>query len=186
MRTSSLKWRFAITLCLFLFSRVAFSQDDFTDSEELYFKKNTALTDFSKIGVNNKQYAKCLKNVNFLEPGNTMNITIVGKTEFRDDGRNYDLAADDGILTSTTLFLYDEGETVLPAGGIEMNKQEYLLHDEIFEHTGRFPIKFHISCKTKWVPCNQLPYPMSTVCNEMGPPYGLLVFYDCIVGLTIF
>ena len=153
-----------------------------------YFRKNVALTEFSRLGVNAKQFARCLKVVNFLEADRLLNVLKMGKMEFKDDGQGYDLVANDGILTSLTLDYYDPGDEVLPVGSYAYPKDEYLVHDPQFEHlaTEKLPLpRLRISCKTRWVPCSQMPHPINVICQEMGPPYGSLEFYDCHWELII-
>ncbi len=190
MRTSSFKWSFAFILNVLFFVQPIFAQIDQNDSgnaEEEYFKKHTALTEFSRLGVNYKQYAKCVRYVNYLEPSKIVKLIVLGKEEFRDDGQNYDLMANDGILTSTLLFFYAEGENVLPIESYENSKEDYLIHDEMFEHkeSGKIPSpKIYIKCKFKWVDCNELPHPQNIICNAMGWPYGSFKLIECDFGFS--
>ena len=169
----------------------ASGQDDVGENvsgDEAYYKKNTALTEFSRLGVNAKQFAKCLRVVNYLDADRRLNVLKMGKLEFKDDGQGYDLVANDGILTSVDLAFYEPGEQVLPAGSYAYPKEEYLVHDPLFEHlsTAKVPLpRLRIACRTRWVPCSQMPHPINIICQEMGPPYGSLEFYDCHFELII-
>jgi hypothetical protein len=146
-----------------------------------YFKRHTALTDFVKLGVNDAGYAKCVTNINFRDPENTVKMVTMNSEDFRDDGQYYDLRANDGILTSVTLTSYSKGENPIPAGQYEKLQEEYLVHDELFEHlaTGRLFPKLSLTCRVRSVHCEEFSEPGRSLCYRLGPPYRHLDFYDC-------
>jgi hypothetical protein len=158
-------------------------------TEEEYLKKNTAFTEFSRLGVNNKHYAKCVKHVNYVDADKRVKMTLIDKTEFRDDGQNNDQVANDGILTSTVAFFYQEGEKILMPGSYEKGENDYVVCDELFAHeelvksTSKNPGTF-IKCKLKWVRCSQMSYPRNVICELGGWPYGELQV-ECGIGIEI-
>ena len=193
MKKKTMKWlSFKWTLIFLVFGLFKMNpglcQDDGSpETEETYFKKHSAFTDFSRLGVNQKQFAKCVKNVNYLEEEKTLNVVFFGKTEYKDDGKNYDVVANDGILTSSELFFYGDRETVLPPGEYLRSNEDYIVYDDLFEHMGseRLPplIKVRVKCKNRWVHCSEMPNPFSQICYEMGPPFGSFVF-ECVLELS--
>lgn len=181
-----------ICLLVTAFISPVFSQADLSSdaqSYENYVRSNIAISKFKVLGVNRKQYAKCLQTENFLEPESQLKYVVIDKTTFADDGNGYDLKAGDGILTSTELFTYTKGAPV--EGGTYQETAEYhtIITDPLFEHTseaGRSS-SIGIKCKTKFVPCNQLSEPAHQwLCNWAGWPYGEIIFYDCQIDFSIF
>jgi len=152
-----------------------------------YFKRNSALTDFAKLGVSEEGYARCATSINLRDPENTVKLITLDEEEFRDDGAGYDLRANDGILTSVKLFPYDKGESLIPAGQYRKLADDFLLHDELFEHlsAARFPLpKIYVSCNIRVTHCGSLPEPQRSECYQAGPPYTHFHFYGCHLALT--
>ena len=171
-------------LCISLFSTVS-AQDDIVD-EGSYFKANVAVTKFRVLGINEKQYARCLETENFLEADKKLKFLVIDKTSFADDGQGYDLKADDGILTSNQLFNYTNNRFVTPNTYQESPDYNSILADELFRHhedgnAGKF--KIIIGCKFKWVPCSQMNYWQALACNAMAPPYGSFVVSECEIRI---
>lgn len=171
-------------LYMSLFSFVH-AQDDITD-EGNYFKSNVAVTKFRILGINDKQYAKCVETENFLDPDKKLRFLVIGKTSFADDGQGYDLVAGDGILTSNQVFNYTNNRFVTPNTYQESPDYNSILADELFRHhedgtAGKF--KIIISCKFKWVPCSQMSYWQAMACNAMAPPYGSFVVTECEIKI---
>ncbi len=162
-----------------------YSQGDGVSEEENYVKRNIALTKFKVLGVNVKQYAKCLESVNYLDADKKLKFTMIERTDFGDDGRNYDLVANDGILTSTTLFTYDADTEVVQAGAYKIGaSHDSFVIDDSFAHQaeigsgGKF--KIIIGCKFKWVTCSQMTNPGNQyLCNWAGWPYGSFQVTEC-------
>jgi hypothetical protein len=155
--------------------------------DEEYFKRNAALTDLARLGVNDEGYARCVTSINLRDTENNAKMVTLDETEFRDDGQNNDLRANDGILTSVKLFAYSKGESTLPAGVYQKTPDDYIVHDEIFEHlgSGRLPLpKISVSCKITVRGCGDFPEPQRTLCYQAGPPYVHFQFHGCHLSLS--
>lgn len=161
----------------------AFSQNDIGDDMESYWKKNIAISKFKILGVNQKQYAKCLETENYFEPDKNLKFLLLDKTSFADDGQGYDLKAGDGILTSNQLFAYTSNSYVLQGSYQASPDHDAILADEQFAHqtnnglAEKFKIIF--SCKFKWVPCSEMSYWQAIACNAMGWPHGSFRITEC-------
>jgi hypothetical protein len=143
------------------------------ESAEQYFRSNIALTNFKILGVNDRQYAKCLESENFDDVTRRLGAVVIDKVTFLDDGRNYDLEANDGILTSTTLFEYTS--TPIRAGTYRAPGKDYYVFDDTFRHTANlseWPPRIKITATLKWVPCKKMEEPDKTICYMVGWPYG--------------
>lgn len=157
-------------------------------SDPNYFQKNSALTDFVRLGVDAQTFARCVRSRNYLEPSLNPKLARLNGEEFRDDGAGYDLRANDGILTSVRSFAYGKGETVIPQGQYQKSGSDIMIHDDLFEHLGAERIPFpgiRIKCKTKTVHCADFPEPARTICYRLGPPYTTIEFYDCEIEFTL-
>jgi hypothetical protein len=152
-----------------------------------YFKTNVAISKFRILGINQKQYAKCVETENFLEPEKRLKFLVIDKTSFADDGQGYDLKADDGVLTSNQLFNYTENRFVAVNSYQESPDYNSILADEHFafydngSHSGKF--KIIIGCKFKWVPCSQMSYFQAIACNAVGWPWGSFMITECEVKI---
>lgn len=155
------------------------AQDNNADDIENYVKSNVALTKFKVLGVTKKQYAKCLEAVNYLEPDKKPGMVIIGKTYFADDGKGYDLIANDGVLTSNELFPYS-GAVYAPGTYHETPDYNVIVADEIFAHRSQLSeLTIKIGCKLKWVKCRDMPHPHDLLCKTMGWPYGGFELVEC-------
>lgn len=164
-------------------SIISFSQDGSGDDLETYVKANIAISKFKILGVNQKQYAKCLETENYLEPEKKLKFLIIDKTSFADDGNGYDLTAGDGILTSNELFSYTGNSYVLQGSYKESPDHDAILADEQFAHHASKglaeKLKITIGCKLKWVTCNEMSYWQAVACNAMGWPHGGFRLTEC-------
>lgn len=181
-----MKKYFLFGLCAILLTSLSFqaySQNDSGDDMESYWKKNIAISKFKILGVNQKQYAKCLETENYFEPDKKLKFLIIDKTSFADDGQGYDLNAGDGILTSNQLFSYTGNGYVLQGSYQESPDHNSILADEHFEYHNNASLaeklKIIIGCKFKWVPCSQMSYWQAVACNAMGWPHGSFRITEC-------
>jgi hypothetical protein len=179
-------------LCALLFITVslgAYSQDVSSEEEGNYVKRNIALTKFKMLGVSAKQYAKCVESVNYQDPVRKLKAIVIDKTEYADDGENYDRVANDGIMTSTTLFFYSDGQTVAAPGQYLEAKKNVIVHDLQFEHLqslrsaeGKFGIT--IACDVFWRDCNSWPPELQSFCRRMSWPFsGSVVIRNCRIEI---
>jgi hypothetical protein len=175
-----------LLLCL---SAAVHAQDVNADGE-MYIKRNIALTNFKFLGVNARQYAKCVESVNYLEQEKRLSYSVINKIEYADDGENYDLVAGDGIMTSTSLFEYTSGQTVIPPRQYATPKQDVLVHDVQNEHlqrTGAVQSKFKITiaCDVHWRPCSEWPAEHQSLCRRLTwPSSGNLVISNCRIEVS--
>lgn len=165
---------------------VGYSQDMGVLDEENYVKKNVALTKFKILGVNAKAYAKCIESQNFAETSRQIRYTELEKVEFVDNGEDYDLVANDGIMTSKTLFGY-EGQPVLSPGEYKEVRTNVGIHDPQFEHVQKLStqegkIKVLFTCGFYWKPCSAWPPAAQNICRRLSWPFsGGLVVHNCSV-----
>lgn len=159
-------------------------------NEALYVKRNVAMTHFKFLGINAKQYAKCLETVNYLEPEKRIRLVMIDREEYADDGQGFDLVANDGILTSKQAVNYSTGQTVIAIGHYTPALNNPLVHDPLFAHTdrvngvmGKFGIK--IKCNVSWESCNDWPPHLQQLCKDITWPFsGGLSITKCSVELT--
>ncbi len=179
-----------------LISEKSFSQVIGLKNEESYCKANLAFKDFQLLGVTSTQYAKCVKVVNYLEPGKTGKMVAINGTDFVDDGLNYDRVANDGILTSTRLSNYSSDQMPLPVGIYQDIKNETILYDDSFAHVSKINEspggkgagvnKFKISCTFVWVSCNSWPENIRSLCFSFNWPFtGYLAIKECEFGFEV-
>jgi hypothetical protein len=177
-----------------MISEKSFSQVIGPADDESYCKANIAYTDFQLLGVTSAQYAKCVRAVNYLEPGKTGKRVSINGTDFIDDGLNNDLVANDGILTSTVLSRYSSNVMPLPVGIYQDIKNKTTVFDDSFAHVSKLNQsgsgkgielnKFKISCKFVWVSCNSWPENMRSICFSFSWPFtGYFAVSECEVGL---
>ena len=176
-----------------LISKKSFSQAISPQDEESYCKANIAFTDFQLLGVTSTQHAKCVRAVNYLEPGKTGKRVTINGTDFVDDGLNYDLVANDGILTSTVLTKYSSDVMPLPVGIYQDIKNKTAVFDNSFAHISKLNEsgaskgvemdKFKISCTFVWVSCNTWPPEIRSLCFSTSWPFhGYFTVTQCEVG----
>lgn len=163
----------------------AYSQGESAVDDENYVKSNIAVTKFKLLGVNARQYVKCIETVNFFEADKKLRFLVIDNISFADNGLKYDLVADDGILTSTEVFTYAAGTRAIPTGMYQNTSgHDSFVFDESFAHyekTGSFN-KLIIGCKFKWVPCSQMTNPAQQfLCNWAGWPRGSFTISECEV-----
>jgi hypothetical protein len=171
----------------------SYSQVIGPENEESYCKANIAYTDFQLLGVSSAQYAKCVKAVNYLEPGKTGKRVTINGTDFVDDGLNNDLVANDGILTSTVLSRYSSGVMPLPVGIYQNIKNQTTVFDNSFAHVSKINQsgtgkgagmdKFIFKCKFVWTSCNSWPENIRSLCFSTSWPFhGYFAISECEVG----
>ena len=174
-----------INICM-----AAQSQDLTNYGGETYVKRNIALTKFKVLGVNSKQYAKCAESVNFLETEKKLRYTVIDRVEFADDGANYDLVANDGIMTSRTLFTYSEGTAAVDAGRYTTPQNEVFVYDTQFAYSGTGRAggpSLGITCDLRWRECSSWPSNLQSICREFSWPFtGYLEATNCRITFGIF
>ncbi len=174
------------TLLFVSFSIITFSQDDTGYGQEAYVKTNIAFSKFKLLGVSSRQYAKCLESINYHEPGKKLKFMVIEQIDFADDGRNYDLVAHDGILTSSIAFSYSAGSDIIPQGTYQNTlSHDSFVFDESFSHQAQINAAATSArgCRFKWVSCSQMTNPSQQfLCNWAGWPYGSLVLTGCFTG----
>ena len=187
-------FKFALLIIfLVLISEKSFSQVISPPDEEAYCKANIAFTDFQLLGVTSTQHAKCVRAVNYLEPGKTGKRVTINGIDFVDDGRNYDLVANDGILTSTVLSKYSSDAMPLPVGIYQDIKNKITVFDDSFAHVSKInePVtakgigidKLILHCTFVWVSCNTWPPEIRSLCFSTSWPFmGYLTLTQCEVG----
>jgi len=179
-----------------LISEKSFSQVISPQDEESYCKANIAFTDFQVLGVTSTQHAKCVRAINYLEPGKTGKRVTINGTDFVDDGLNYDLVANDGILTSTVLSRYPSDIMPLPVGVYQDIKNKTTVFDNSFAHVGKLnepgtgkeiePDRFKISCTFSWVSCNSWPENIRSLCFSTSWPFtGYFTVTQCEVTIEL-
>ena len=154
------------------------AQTDDTPDYEAYSRAHMALTNFKMLGINTNQFAKCVESVNYLDPSNRHKLVIIEGVQFADDGNNYDLKANDGILTSVQLSDYTKESKRIPAGIYQPVKNNAIVYDAIFLHADKVsgnslqPDGFSISCKLIWVKCSSWPIPYRQFCRDFSWPFN--------------
>lgn len=172
----SIKAVFTIIILSFI-SYQSHSQSEDTQDYETYSKANIALTSFKILGINNNQFAKCVESINYLEPSKKHKLVIIEGVQFLDDGNNYDLLANDGIMTSIVLFSYSEEATIIPATEYQKLKKDYIFYDSAFLYKATVNNTpqtegWGISCKLKWVKCSAWPPPYQSICRQFSWPFN--------------
>jgi hypothetical protein len=166
------------------------------ENEENYCKTNIAFKDFQLLGVTSTQYAKCVKAVNYLEPGKTGKRVSINGTDFVDDGLNYDRVANDGILTSTVLSRYSSDMMPLPVGIYQDIKNETAVFDNSFAHVSKINEStvgkgagmnlFKIKCTFDWVSCNSWPENIRSICYSASWPFtGYFAISKCEIEIGL-
>lgn len=151
---------------------------------EAYSRAHIAFTDFKLLGVSESEYAKCVESVNYLEPLKRHKLVIIGDEIFVDDGQNYDLVANDGILTSSILSKYAEGILPIEPGKYRHVKQRIIIHDASFEEGKNSGIegKLSVECNIVWLSCGQMTGIHQILCKIIGWPWGIFILKDCKIG----
>lgn len=170
-----------------LITRESRAQEDSDIYTEEYARAHIAYTDFVRLGVSSGSYVKCVKAVNFYEAGKVPRIVDINGEEFRDDGRNYDQQAGDGILTSIKTFNYVKGETSLMAGAYQLPERSTILYDEGFLHVSALPetFGFSIRCKFVWKSCYSWPLSIRELCFQTcWPFFGYWEVKECDLGFS--
>ncbi len=171
----------------------SFSQVIGAENEENYCKTNIAYIDFQLLGVSSTQYAKCVKAVNYLEPGKTGKRVSINGTDFVDDGLNYDRVANDGILTSTVLSRYSSDVVPLPPGIYQDIKNKTTVFDNDFAYVSKLnesgagkgieTNRFKLVCTFVWVSCNTWPENIRSLCFSTSWPFnGYFAVTQCEIG----
>ena len=171
-----------------IISYQTFSQDDQSGEFEAYGKANIAFTNFKLLGVSNTEFAKCVESINYLDPSKTLRFAKINGVVFADDGNNYDLVANDGILTSMVLFKYTLDTPIVDIGVYRLIKNNTTIYDVDFKHKvladsqGRFGIS--ITCKFVYVPCSAWPPPIQKLCRQLSWPFiGSYEVTECSVTI---
>ena len=154
----------------------AFSQNDQLAEFEAYGKAHIAFTNFKLLGVSISEFAKCVESINYLDPSKTLRIAKIDGVFFADDGNNYDLVANDGILTSMVLFKYAMATQIVEIGDYRMIKNNTTIYDVDFKHKEMIDsqmksIGFSITCKFVYVPCSSWPPPIQRLCMQFSWPF---------------
>ncbi|MBK7562506.1 MAG: hypothetical protein IPP43_04860 [Chitinophagaceae bacterium] len=156
----------------------SYSQADGTPDYEEYSRAHMALTNFKMLGINKNQFAKCVESVNYLDPSKRHRLTIIEGVQFADDGKNFDLIANDGIMTSVQLSDYTKESVVLPTGIYLPVMNNTIVYDSHFLHVDQIsgksqqPEGFSISCKLNWVKCSAWPIPYRQFCRDFSWPFN--------------
>jgi hypothetical protein len=149
-----------------------YSQSDGMDPDEQYCRANIAYSSPMILGVDESNYARCVRGKNYLEPGRTPSRVVINGVDFVDDGQNNDIKANDGILTSTQLFPYAKGGKVLSPGEYQA-KSNLVIIDPIFEHTGKIgPDRIKVTIKFVWVKCTSWPQEYQQICYRLCRPFN--------------
>ena len=162
----------------------SYSQTDGMDADEQYCRANLAFTNPMLLGVNEFNYARCVRSENYLEPDKRGAKVVINGVDFLDDGRNNDLIANDGILTSNQLYSYSKGSIILQAGQYRLSANNFILTDPIFAYTRQIaPDRIKISCKFVWVRCSSWPQEYRQICYRMCWPFnGHFQIAECTVS----
>lgn len=173
---------FALLLAICLTEKTSFSQGTDTLSDEQYCRANIAVTEFKKLGVSETGFAKCAVLTNFLEAEKKPKVISIAGEKFFDDGKNHDLVAGDGVLTSEKIFAYPKGEVIVPVGRYGQSNNN-IIYDDGFTHAGKInPNKIKISCKWVWVKCSSWPAPIQELCYEFCWPFtGSWELTECTI-----
>ncbi len=185
-----------LTISFEWISEKSFSQVIGSENEESYCRANIAITDFQLLGVTSAQYAKCVKAINYLEPGKKGKRVSINGTDFIDDGLNYDHVANDGILTATRLFNYSSDQTPLPAGIYQDIKNKTAVFDDSFAHVSKLNESsagkgegvniFKIKCTFDWVSCNSWPPNVRSLCFSTSWPFtGYFTITKCEIEIGL-
>lgn len=169
-----LKLFFGLNLLMVFVSIKSLAQAEH-EAEENYFKKNMIVTNLRLLGVDKGNYTRCLESINFKDPDIKARVVRLEKEDFVDNGKGFDLVANDGILTSTRLYNYESGVAPIPPGTYQNLKESYALSDVLFEHSGtaKFPLpEISISCDLKWVKCSQWPIELQDICRSYSWPFN--------------
>lgn len=145
----------AVLLGIFFIVEEAYGQDDGSADLEKYIKSNIALGDGRVLGVSSTNYVRCLQSVNYAEPGKRLSSVEIDRVVYMDDGTGYDLVAEDGIMTSNVPFSYQEYEKPVPIGEYRLVKDNFVVHDPLFEHDFGGRIVVEIACDVSLVTCSQ-------------------------------
>ncbi len=173
-----------------IISYQTFSQDDQLGEFEAYGKANIAFTNFKLLGVSNTEFAKCVESINFLDASKTLRVVMIEGVGYADDGINYDLVANDGILTSTVLFKYTKDSPIVDIGEYRMSKNNATIFDVAFRHKDLIDsqmksLGFSISCKFIYVPCSSWPPQIQKLCRQLSWPFtGGFNVLECTIGIT--
>ena len=159
------------------------------DETETYIRQNIVFTKFRMLGVDERQYAKCVESVNYLDADKRLKSVLIDDVEYLDDGKKYDLVENDGILTSTNVFQYEPKLPYLSPGVYKDSNEDVVVYDDEFLHMGEVQSKsifsIGINCRFKWVKCSQMTGIRREICYQMGWPWGEFQLIECGVGISI-
>jgi hypothetical protein len=173
-----------------ILSGTAHSQQGGVLNSDTYCKANVGLSNFKLLGVSPSQYAKCLEAKNYLEEAKKVKMVTIDGVDFVDNGENYDLVANDGILTSKSLFKYEGTGTAIGVGQYKNTKDNQLVYDISFAHlskiqSGGLSGKLSVACNFAWVNCNSWPQAYQSICNSITWPFsGYLSITNCRITWT--
>lgn len=178
-----LKIGFILSACM-INALISAAQEESHNDPEAYSKAHIAFTNFKLLGISESEYAKCVESVNYQEPLKRHKLVIIGEEIFVDDGQHYDLKANDGILTSTSLSKYAEAVAPVEPGKYRSVKQNVIFFAESFVHSKNPEIagKFSIECNIVWMSCSQMTGAYQILCKIIGWPWGVFVLKDCKVA----
>ena len=81
------KWKlFGMLVVVLLSNKAVKAQTADGEYNEAYARAHIAYSEFMKLGLTDLLYAKCVKGVNYLEPGVIPGIVSIDGEEYRDDG----------------------------------------------------------------------------------------------------
>lgn len=165
----------------------SYSQGDEIDSDEQYCRENMAFMNPMYLGINESNYARCVRAQNYLEPEKRPGRVVINGVDFLDDGRNNDLVAHDGILTSNHVYGYSKGSAILQPGQYRPVTNDFILYDVIFNHQSRITTdKIKITCKWVWVKCNSWPQELQQLCYRICWPFnGSFELKECEIEWDI-
>lgn len=180
------KWKlFGMLVMIFLFNEEIKAQSTGWEYNEGYARANIAYSQFMKLGLTDQLYAKCVKGVNYLEPGKIPAIVSIDGEEYRDDGSLHDLVKGDGIFTSKETSKYRDGELRAEPGKYYVLQTNYIIHDSTFAHVIEKKIAgelIKIICELVWISCESWPEDIRRICYEFSWPFsGYFAAKNCKV-----
>ena len=152
-----MKWRFWVSgiMCMVLWLADARSQDQEEGDVEKYLKSNIAFGNGRVLGISDTRYARCIEAVDYADPGRKIISVEIDGVEYADDGKGFDLAASDGIMTSVVHYSYLEFEKPIPIGEYRRIRENFVMHDRSFGHDVAGKLVVEVACDVSFVPCSQ-------------------------------
>lgn len=169
-------------------SLTVMAQENDNMYNDVYCRQNIAFSDFRLLGVSNSQFAKCVTAKNYQDAALKIKMVTIEGVDFVDTGEGYDLAANDGILTSKTTFNYESGQQNTEIGQYKDVKGVGIVFDNSFAHISKVPGaegKLSVACNFSWVNCNSWPPAYQSICNSITWPFsGYLNISNCRITWT--